>query len=245
MASKIKYEEVKQDIEKQGWTLKSSSYVNLKTDLEVECPEGHTTFFSYEKWRRGKVECPICKQNNYYKPNEYAKKKKGFRILAFDQATNTSGWAVFDGEELISYGSHTSIGSRDTEKIAQTKYWVASMIEKWQPDLVVIEDIQLQTYKTNDEQTLAAVKTFKILAHLQGVLKNYFFEKEIDFRVVPPATWRMHSKVKGNHRTDQKKSAQLIVKKFYDITVSQDEADAILIGKWGVFNNKVNELIEF
>lgn len=119
------------------------------------------------------------------------------------------------------------------------------MIEKWKPDLVIIEDIQLQTYKKNNEQTGEAVITFKKLAHLQGVLKNYFFEKDIDYRVVPPATWRTHSEVKGNHRTDQKRNAQLKIKKLYDVTVSQDEADAILIGRWGVYNNKVNEIIEF
>ena len=35
MASKIKYENVKEDIENQGWTLLSNSYTNLKTDLQV------------------------------------------------------------------------------------------------------------------------------------------------------------------------------------------------------------------
>lgn len=42
-----------------------------------------------------------------------------------------------------------------------------------------------------------------------------------------------------------KKSAQLLVKKQYDISVSQDEADAILIGSWGVEDTVQNEMIDF
>lgn len=246
MASKIKYENVKEDIENQGWTLLSNSYINLKTVLQVICPEKHECLVSYEKWRKGKFECPICKQNQYYKTDDIAIKKKGYRILVFDQASITSGWAVFDNEELINYGSHTSNGENSTEKIAKTKYWVASMIENWKPDEIVIEDIQLQK-GTNSENFSAdvGVTTYKKLAHLQGVLVNYFYEKKIKFRIAAPATWRTHSDVKGRYRSDKKKSAQLKVKKFYDISVSEDEADAILIGRWATYSYNANKIIEF
>lgn len=63
LAGKLKYEEIKTDIESTGWHLISETYTNLKTDLQVICPEGHDCFVSYEKWRRGNFECPICKQN--------------------------------------------------------------------------------------------------------------------------------------------------------------------------------------
>ena len=84
MASKIKYEDVKQDIEKNGWQLLSTEYLNLKTDLELKCPEGHLNYIPYEKWRRGTCECLICKQNQYKCTDNIAVKKTGFRILAFD-----------------------------------------------------------------------------------------------------------------------------------------------------------------
>jgi hypothetical protein len=41
MGSKIKIDEVKTEVEAHGWKLISSTYVNLKTPLELECPEGH------------------------------------------------------------------------------------------------------------------------------------------------------------------------------------------------------------
>ena len=66
MASTIKIENVREYVEGAGWQLISEEYVNLKTDLQVKCPEGHDCFVSFEKFRKG-YDCPICKQNQYYK----------------------------------------------------------------------------------------------------------------------------------------------------------------------------------
>jgi hypothetical protein len=46
-------------------------------------------------------------------------------------------------------------------------------------------------------------------------------------------------------RTDKKKNAQLKVKKLYDISVTQDEADAILIGAWAVYDHNQSKIIMF
>ena len=241
MGNRLKIEDVKQNIESQGWHLISEEYINLKTDLQVKCPEGHDCFVSYNKWRKGTFECPICKQNQYYKTDNIATKKKGYRILAFDQASITSGWSVFDGETLIKYGKWTSDGTHSTERIAKTKYWVAGMIQKWAPDQVILEDIQLQKFNDASE----GVTTYKKLAHLQGVLKNYLYEQQIAYTLVSPATWRAYSEIKGKTRQDKKKNAQLKVKRFYDVSVTQDEADAILIGRWAMHQHKSSEIIEF
>lgn len=114
------------------------------------------------------------------------------------------------------------------------------MAEKWKPDQIVFEDIQLQTFN-GEEQVL----TYKKLAHLQGVLFNYCHEMKIPFIVVPAATWRNYSEIKGKTRTDRKKNAQLKIKRFYDVSVTQDEADAILIGRWAAYKIKATQVIEF
>lgn len=243
--SKLKIEDIKKEIENKGWTLLSTSYINLKTDLEMICPENHNCLVSYGQWRKDSYECPICKQNQYYKIEKNYISKKGYRTLVLDQASITSGWAVFDDQQLISYGSNTSDGSSSTEKIAKTKYWVASLIDKWNPDEIVIEDIQLQERNNSENYRDMGVTTYKILAHLQGVLMNYFYEKNIRFKTVPPATWRSHSEIKGKYRNDKKKNAQIKVKKFYDISVSEDEADAILIGRWATYVTSKNQIIDF
>jgi hypothetical protein len=54
----------------------------------------------------------------------------------------------------------------------------------------------------------------------------------VSYTVCPTNTWRKQTGVKGRARTDRKRSAQLIIKKNYDVSVSEDEADAILIGKY-------------
>lgn len=238
--SKLKYEEIKKEIEEAGWQLLSSSYTNLKTDMSFKCPEGHVNYYSLEKWRRGHM-CVTCKENPYSSIKTTPIKKSGYRILAFDQASITSGWSVFDGEKLISYGKWTSEGTHSTERIGQTKYWVASMVSKWKPDLLIFEDIQLQKFGDGNE----AVLTYKKLAHLQGVLKNFAFENGIPYKVVPPSTWRAHSKIKGKSRTDKKRNAQIKIKQLYDVSVTQDEADAILIGVWAVHEHTQSKIIMF
>lgn len=116
------------------------------------------------------------------------------------------------------------------------------MVDKWSPDKVILEDIQLQKFgEANNE----GVITYKKLAHLQGVLSNYFYERKIPFEIIAPSTWRSFSEIKGKTRTDKKKNAQLKVKRFYDVSVTQDEADAILIGRCGAHKSNANKIIEF
>lgn len=238
--SKLKFENVKEEIEKENWSLISTSYSNLKTDLEMKCPNGHLNVFSLERWRRGH-KCPICEQNPYNNIKNVATKKEGYRILGFDQATITSGWAVFDDETLVNYGKWTSQGNSSPERIALTKGWVAAMIQKWNPDLIVFEDIQLQKFGNNEEGVL----TFKKLAHLQGVLENYCYEVGRPYKIVPVATWRNFNEIKGKSRTERKKNAQIKIKRHYDVNVSQDEADAILISRYAAHEKAKHKLISF
>lgn len=227
------------EIESEGWKLLSGSYTNLKTQMDFVCPNGHENYYTMEYWRRHK-ECPICKSNKYYQMNDSAPKSTGFRILALDQASITSGWSVYDDNELIKFGHWTSEGTNSTDRIMKTKYWVANMIQMWKPDLVVLEDIQLQKFDGGE-----AVVTYKKLAHLQGVLENYCYENGYIYKVVPSATWRAYNEIKGKSRSDKKKSAQLLIKSLYDLNVTQDEADAILIGRWAAHDRAQHKMITF
>ena len=207
--------------------------------MSFKCPNDHENYYTMEYWRRHK-ECPICKSNKYFQMNDSAPRSNGFRILAFDQASITSGWSVYDDDELIKFGHWTSDGSHSTDRIMKTKRWVANMLQTWKPDLVILEDIQLQKFDGGEQ-----VLTYKKLAHLQGVLENYCYENGFIYKVVPPATWRAYNNVKGKTRQDKKRSAQLIVKSLYDLNVTQDEADSILIGKWAANDRKRTATITF
>ena len=103
-----------------------------------------------------------------------------------------------------------------------------------------IENIQLQKYgaKATDVQ----VKTFQTLANLQGVLVDVIFEAKVDTDKVYPSEWRSYCGINDGetHRDAKKKAAQAKVKIWYDMDCTEDEADAICIGKY--FCNKTNKI---
>ena len=114
--------------------------------------------------------------------------------------------------------------------------WLISMIENWKPDFIGLEDIQLQDLGKKGNiyaaDNVVGIQTFKTLAHLQGILMEAIYEKKIPYELCPTPTWRAHCKVNGKTKTDKKRSMQILAKKWFDVSVSNDEADAIGIGKY-------------
>ena len=224
--AKLKLEDIQLELEKNKWRLISQEYKNLDTDLEMMCPKGHRVFIPLKKWRKHN-ECPMCSQQHIVKnlKNNIPKKDKNKkRIISLDDATSITGYAIFDGDELITYGKITMNANNSIERIVGVRQWLISMIANWQPDIVSIEDIQLQQGKFEN------VKTFKVLAQLQGTLLSTLFEEKIESIVVPPATWRSTCGITARTRSDQKRQAQKKISEWYDINATQDEADAICIG---------------
>lgn len=224
--TKLLISNVQAEMSLKGWVLLSTKYVNLNGELEMLCPEGHKAFMSLKAWRR-KAECPTCSQNvfNTLKDIVFVQKKAGVsRLLALDDSTTTTGWAVFDNEELAGYGKIEMTQASPTERIAALRQWMLSMIAKWNPNRVAIEDIQQQDN----------VQIFKVLAQLQGVLVNALFENKTDYDIIHVASWRSYCGVKGRSRTELKKNAQAKIKEWYDVSVTQDEADAICLGRYAV-----------
>lgn len=233
--AKFSIVKLKEEYKNEGWELKAEKYENLSTLMECICPKGHTCFLTYDKWRKYK-ECPTCASEGIKNTKDFEvtpKKQNIKRTIVFDQAINTSGWAVFDDSQLIKYGSFTTKNDITEKKINTVKYWFRDMILAWRADRVVIEDIQLQNFEEGNLNTIG-VTTFKSLAHLQGVLIDICYELKIPYKLAHTGTWRKYNEVKGKSRSDKKKSAQLIVKEIYNREVTQDEADAICIGRYGL-----------
>jgi Holliday junction resolvasome RuvABC endonuclease subunit len=223
--ARINIEDIKQELAQENWKVISKEYANLSTEMEFECPEGHKVFSTWEKMRKRR-ECPVCKQNGLKinKPVIVEKKKGTYRTLSLDQASRKTGWAIFDGKNLIRYGVFEAKAEEEVNRFHEIKIWLLSMIENWQPDVIAIEGIQ---YQSN-----FGVTTFQTLARLQGIIMELCYELNIDCKICPTNTWRAHCGVKGQKRSDRKRSMQLLVKQWFDITISDDEADAIGIGKY-------------
>lgn len=222
----IKIEDIRKELSQDNWTLVTEIYTNLDSEMEFKCAEGHAVFSNWKRIRQ-KRTCPICESNLYKKTEKIISKKKDeYRILSIDQATHISGYAIFSNKKLIKYGAYTDSTDSDNEIERDTiiKQWAASMIENWRPDLVAIEGVQYDEKK--------GVATYATLCRLQGILMNLCQEIGMPYKVCAVNTWRAHCGVKGVKRTDKKRSMQLLAKKWYDISVTEDEADAIGIGKY-------------
>ena len=235
--ARITLETINEELAPTGWKCVSTEYKNLDTELCFECDEGHQVYAPWKKIRT-KRDCPVCKKNEFKKLVESVKPKpKGEkRVLALDQATHTTGWSIFDGDKLVRYGTFTTNIKDETARINAIKNWMLSMISNWNPDCVAIEGIQFQEESSGQKMS---VTVFQGLARLQGVLMESCFALKVDYIICPTNTWRNHCQVKGRYRADKKRSMQLIAKKLYDITVSDDEADAIGIGKYAASLNKI------
>lgn len=226
---KIKLEDINSSAKEHNWKVITKEYKNLNTEMTFECEEGHRVIAPYSKIRN-KWECPVCRRNKLKNQEKkiVAKKKDTYRVLALDQATYVSGFAIFDNKKLIRSGIFETDLQEEIERDNRIKHWLISMIDNWEPDIVALEDIQLQQYNGRNGN----VVTYKVLAHLQGILMECLHEEGIKYVIVSSATWRHHCGVKGRTKADKKKSMQILVKDWFDISVTNDESDAIGIGKY-------------
>lgn len=150
-------------------------------------------------------------------------------FIAFDQSSNDSGYSVYNDRQLQDYGKFRTKGYEFFDKVIETQEFVYEIIGEYYQEgkkiKIALEDIQMQSR--------GGVDTFKKLAQLQGVLMisimRNFPEAEIEF--IFASSWKSFNGVTGRDRTAQKRNAQAKVKELYNINVTQDEADAILMGR--------------
>lgn len=223
----IKIESIQQELP-EGWKLISTSYKNLDSSLEFECPVGHKVFSNWKKMRT-RAECPICKEKTPLADATIIPKKKGiYRTIGIDQATHISGYSVYDGKELIKFGTFTVNETNEIQRDNIIKMWLCSIINNWQPDVIGLEGLQLQQNAARG----IGVTTFETLARLQGILMEACYEQKVPFVICPTNTWRAHCKVKGQTREAKKNSMRQLAREWHNVNVSEDEADAIGIGKY-------------
>lgn len=80
---KLTFEEVKKEIEKEGYSLLSNEYKNAHTLLKVECPEGHIYEVQWANWQQG-YRCPYCggtKKKEYEEVKSFIE-EQGYILLS-------------------------------------------------------------------------------------------------------------------------------------------------------------------
>lgn len=149
------------------------------------------------------------------------------KLLALDQASKVSGYAVFDQDgSLISYGK-ISVDGEPIDRIIELRNKVEQIIDHFEIDEVVIEDVY---YSETSDNPIANVETFKILCFTMAGLLFMLTEKDIPHTIMNATTWKSLMHVTGKDRVNQKRSAQKVVENEFGIKVIQDISDAVCIG---------------
>ena len=89
-----------------------------------------------------------------------------YNILALDQSSRTTGYAIFRDNELYSHGTFTVTDDDIGVRLYKIRKKVAELIDDFDINEVILEDIYLD-HNTN---------TFKVLAEVFGVIYEYLVE---------------------------------------------------------------------
>ena len=148
--------------------------------------------------------------------------KSDIRIIAFDQSTTATGWAVLkqDTAEIIEYGVLKPKGETN-DRIIQTVKQCLWLVEEYEVAFVFIEGVQYQRNPV----------VLEVLAKLAGTLEIMLIEKGYFVNVVKSSEWRRRVGVKGRKRAEVKKSAIQMIEDLYGIKASEDECEAILFAR--------------
>lgn len=138
-------------------------------------------------------------------------------ILAIDPAT-TSGWAVLSigmAPRLIDHGHRrTKTGALIT----------------FIGELVTLHGIR-RAITERPYYNRVNAKTTIDHAALCGYWQMALDHHDVPWLDVPASQWQGPT-IGGGARSDRKKAAQRLVKQVYHVDATQDEADAILLGRW-------------
>ena len=127
-------------------------------------------------------------------------------ILALDQSTQKSGWAIYnpDNNSLVDYGKIEPTGDI-WSRIISLRDWVRFTILSQNITTLVIEEIQLQNIPGTSRE--GNVATFKKLAFVQAILIELAINLNIKYEIMPSSRWKSVCGIKGTKRTEQKKNA--------------------------------------
>ena len=154
-------------------------------------------------------------------------------IAGIDASSNKTGIAIFkDG----TYVTHTLVDLhkiKDADiRIPKMMQGICEYLDKHKIDKIIMEKSML---KTN-------IDTVQKLSNIAGAVMFYAINKGIEFQHLYPSEWRKRiglqqsSKIK---REVLKAEAILAVKQEYDMDVTDDEAESILLARSGFDLSKI------
>ena len=149
------------------------------------------------------------------------------RIIGIDASTNKTGIAVFqDGQ----YVEHTLIDLHkikdSSERIPKMMIAICDYLDKYQVDKIIMEESMM----TNN------IATVKMLSSIAGAVMYYATSHNIVFQLDLPSVWRKRiglTQGRSVKRDVLKAEAMTAVKQEYDMDLTDDECESILIARSG------------
>ena len=144
--------------------------------------------------------------------------------LSFDQATQRTAWAAFQGSKLMEFGIvNVPRDVKAGDRLIEMAHQILGVIQRFKPNHVVIEDVQLQQ----------AVKPLILLARLQGMILGICDRLNVSCTMYLPSVWRKRLQFrqgKGVTRKECKEQAISLVKNVFGVNAGDDISEAICIG---------------
>ena len=159
------------------------------------------------------------------------------RIMTIDASTHSTGVAIGTESEL-QFHTCVAASSKDVvARIIKMRDQISKLIEEYNINKIVMEQVRPEVNS----------HTNKVLMWLQAVIivAAYEIDKKIEYSFVNASQWRAAIKIKqgrGIKREQLKPRDIEYVKNKYNITVNDDQADAICIfdAYWIKNNNEIN-----
>ena len=144
-------------------------------------------------------------------------------IIAFDQATKVTGYAVMIDGKLSRHGTISVKPSLDIlSRMYMMTRMISDVINEERPDAVYFEGVE----------SVCNERTMIYLANLQGMCLHSTHEAGYGVGTLDPTVWR-HSLGfavgRGVKRADNKAEAVRYVRDIYGVECGDDEAEAICI----------------
>lgn len=159
-------------------------------------------------------------------------------VLALDQASKVSGYAIFQDGKFVKCGI---IKATASWPLGKRLVYIADNIEKlikeYNIDEIVCEDVILEE---QDKNTIG-FKTFKALAEVLGVVVQIAYRNNKPIEIISANEWRRKLGIRtgrGQKREIVKAADIAFVHKTLGISPTEDECDAVCIG-YAYLNNEI------
>lgn len=156
-------------------------------------------------------------------------------IIALDESTTSTGYAIFKNNQLVDYGAIIEKSKDVLERVNNIVNKICDIIRKYKPNDIVLENVQI---------TMSA-PTAKSLMGLQFIIEIISYRNNIKCTAIRTAHWRKVLGLSNSpkiNRATKKKEAMEYVKNKYNISEEIDDVtDAICIGECFIKENYKEE----